>query len=52
MMRYNTLNWHAYGGYTEMDALSLNINATDEDKSKRIIVHEGLSQSCSTNENE
>ena len=52
MMRSNTLNWHNYVSYTEMTAPSLNINATDEDESKRIIVHEGLSQSCSTNESE
>ena len=32
MMRYNTLNWHHYSGYTEMTAPSLNINVTDEDK--------------------
>ena len=31
---------------------SLNVNATDEDESKLIIVHEGLSESCSTNESE
>ena len=41
MIRSNILNWHNYGGYTEMTALSLNVNATDEEKSKRIIVHEG-----------
>ena len=32
-----------------MTALSMNINAMDEDESKRIIAHEGLSESCSTN---
>ena len=32
-----------------MTAPSLNIYATDEDESKRIIVHETLSHSCSTN---
>ena len=44
MMRYNNLNWHDHGGYTEMTAPSLNFNATDEDESKRIIVHETLSE--------
>ena len=51
-MKYDTLNWHDYGGYTEMTAPSLNIYSTDEEKSKRIIVQEGLSQSCSTNKGE
>ena len=49
MMRSDTLNWHDYGGYTEMTAPSSNINSTDEDKSKRIIVHKTLSQNCSVN---
>ena len=31
---------------------SSNVNYMDEDESKRIIVHEGLSQSFSTNEGE
>ena len=30
----------------------LNVNAMYKDESKRIIVHEGLSHSCSTNKNE
>ena len=50
MMRSNTLNWHNYGVYEEMTDPSLNVYSTDEDESKRIIVHEGLSQSFSTNE--
>ena len=33
-----------------MNAPSSNVYSTDEDESKRVIVHEGLSQSCSTNE--
>ena len=33
-----------------MTAPSSNVYSTDEDESKRIIVHKGLSQSCSTNE--
>ena len=43
-MRADTNNWHGYGGYTEMTAPSSNINSTDEDKSKRIIVHKTLSE--------
>ena len=49
MMISDNINWYDHGGYTEMTASSLNVNATDEDKSKRIITHEGLSESCSTN---
>ena len=52
MVRSNNLNWHNHGGYTEMTATSLNVNATDEDKLKRIIVHEGLSENCSTDVSE
>ena len=48
MMGSDKLNWHDHGGYTEMAAPSLNVNVTDEDKSKRIIVHEILSENCST----
>ena len=44
----NNLNWYNNGGYTEMTTPSLNINATDEDESKLIIVHEGLLEKCST----
>ena len=49
-MTSNTLNWHDYDGYTEIIAPSLNVNATDEEESKRIIVHEDLLQNCSANE--
>ena len=49
MMLSNNLNCHDLGSYTEMTAPYFNVNATDEDESKRIIVHEGLSESCSTN---
>ena len=48
MTRSKNLNWHNHGGYTEMTALSLNINATDKYESKRIIVQEGLLDDCST----
>ena len=52
MMRTDTLNWHEYGGYTKMTALSLTGNATDKDESKGIIVHETLSQNSSANKYE
>ena len=39
MMRADALNWHGYRSYTEMNATSLNVFLTDEDKSKLIIVH-------------
>ena len=52
MMRSDKLNRHNRGGYKKMNALSLNFYSLDEDKSKRIIVQEGLSQSSSTNKGE
>ena len=52
MMRSNNLNWHDHGGYKEKTVPSLNVIATYEEESKHIIVHEGLSESCSTNERE
>ena len=52
MMKADTINWHDYGDYTEMNAPSSNIYSTDEDKSKRIIVHKNLSQNCSVNKDE
>ena len=48
MMRYDNLNWHDHGSYTKMTAPSLNVNVTDEDESKRIILHKSLSENCST----
>ena len=47
MMRSDKLNWHDHGSYTEMTAPSLNINVTDKDESKDIIVHETLSENDS-----
>ena len=47
MMRYDKLNWHDHGGYTEITAPSLNVNVTDEDELKEIIVHETLSENSS-----
>ena len=52
MMIYNNLNWHDHIGYTETTTPSLNVNATDEDGSKRIIVHKGLLENCSTDVSE
>ena len=43
MMRSDKPNWNDHGGYTEMTEPSLNANATDEDESKRIIVHKTVS---------
>ena len=47
MMRSDKLNWHDHGSYTEITALSSNLNVTDEDESKEIIVHETLSENNS-----
>ena len=47
-MRSKNLNWNDHGGYTEITDPSLTVNATDEDKSKRIIVHEVLLENCYT----
>ena len=32
MMRSDKLNWHDHVGYTEMNALSSNVNVTDEEE--------------------
>ena len=48
MMRSDNLNWHDPGGYTEITDPSSNVNITDKDESKRIIVHKSLSDNCST----
>ena len=47
MMRSDKLNWHDHGSYTENNAPSSNVNVTDEDESKEIIVHENLSENNS-----
>ena len=47
MMRSNKLNKHDHGSYIEMTAPSSNVNVTDEDESKEIIVHETLSENNS-----
>ena len=41
-MRSDKLNRHDHGSYTEMTTSSLNVNVTDEDESKEIIVNENL----------
>ena len=51
MMISDNLNWHDHGGYTEMTDPSLNVNVTDEDESKRIIMHKTLSDNCSMDVN-
>ena len=43
MMRSDNHNWNDHGGYTEMTEPSLNANATDEDESKRFILHKTVS---------
>ena len=52
MMRFDNLNWRDHGGYTRMTAPSSNVNVTDEDESKEIIVHETLSENSSTDVSE
>ena len=47
MMRSDKLNRHDHGSYTEMTAPSSNVNVTDEDESKEIIMHETLSENNS-----
>ena len=47
MMRSDELNWHVHGSYTGKTAPSWNVNVTDEDESKEIIVHENLSENKS-----
>ena len=46
-MRSDEHNRHVHGSYAEKTALSLNVNVTDEDESKEIIVHETLSENQS-----
>ena len=52
MMRADALNLHVYPVRTEMTAPSSHVFSTDKEKSKLIIVHETLLQSCSMNEGE
>ena len=48
MVISDTLNWHDHGGYMEMTAPSSNVNVTNEEESKEIIVHKTLSENSST----
>ena len=47
MMIYDEHNRHVHGSYAEETAPSSNVNVTDEDESKEIIVHETLSENLS-----
>ena len=47
MMRSDEHNWHVYDSYAEKTAPSSNVNVTDEDESKEIIVHKFLSENQS-----
>ena len=42
MMRSDEYNWHVHGSYAEETDPSSNVNDTDEEESKEIIVHEPL----------
>ena len=42
MVRSDELNRHVHGSYAENTAPSLNVNVTDKDKLKEIIVHRTL----------
>ena len=44
MMRSDQLNWHNHGSYAEKNTPSSNVNVTDEEESKEIIMHETLSE--------
>ena len=44
MMRYDEHNRNVHNSYTEETSPPLNVNVTDEDESKEIIVHETLSE--------
>ena len=52
MMRSDKLNRHNHGSCTEMTAPYSNVNVTDKDESKEIIVHETLSENNSTDVSE
>ena len=47
VMRSDEHNWHMHGSYAEETAPSLNVNVTDKDESKEIIVHKTLSENLS-----
>ena len=47
MMRSDAHNRHDHGSYAEETAPSSNVNVTDKDESKEIIVHKNLSENKS-----
>ena len=47
MIRSDELNQHDHGSYTKMTAPSPNVNVTDKDEQKEIIVHKTLSENNS-----
>ena len=47
MMRSDEPNWYDHGSYAEETAPSSNVNVTDKEESKEIIVHETLSENQS-----
>ena len=47
MMRSDQLNWYNRSSYAEKTVSSSNINVTDKDESKEIIVHRTLSENQS-----
>ena len=47
MMRSDQLNWYNHSSYAENTAASSNVNVTEEEESKEIIVHETLSDNRS-----
>ena len=47
MMRSDEHNRHVHSSYAEETAPSSNVNITDKDESKEIIVHEALSENLS-----
>ena len=52
MMRSDEHNRRVHGSYAEEIFPSLNVNVTDEDKSKEIIVHKNLSDNQSNDVSE
>ena len=52
MMRSDAFNSHVYPVRTEITALYSHVCCTDKDESKRIIMHETLSQNCYMDEGE
>ena len=47
MVRSDEYNWHVHSSYIEDTAPSSNVNDTDEEESKEIILHETLSRNLS-----